>query len=424
MIKLQMFFKVSEVKSADFERMYADVYVPAMRKQKGYIGSELLRVFPKDISTEISAAPMDYKYQMEIAFETEDLRRRWVDSPEHKAAWPKAEALAEGYEWHGYDLAGLDQAVPFQSQFGIPDAEAKIKSVQSSEPVKLDVWNSRVKNLIASTAKLELLAKGFQFLEGPVWDNTRGCVFFSDVPGNTMYRYTMDGRVSVYRKPSNNSNGNIFDKQGRLITCEHHNRRVVREVGDDLEVIAGTYKGKKINSPNDVIMAKDGSFLFTDPAYGLQPGLGGPAKAELDFKGVYRVPPEGGEPILIADDFDAPNGIVLSPDETKLFVVDSGKKHIRVFDVAPGWIITGGKVFVDVKDESNEIPDGMKIDVNGNIFCTGPKGIWIINNRARLLGRIQLPEVAANLNWGGPGRDTLFITASTGLYRLTTLTRG
>jgi gluconolactonase len=156
----------------------------------------------------------------------------------------------------------------------------------------------------------------------------------------------------------------------------------------------------------------------------LQPGLGGPAKAELDFKGVYRIPPEGGEPVLIADDFDAPNGIVFSPDEKKLFFVDSGKKHIRVFDVAPGWKITGGKVFIDVKDEGNEIPDGMKIDVDGNIFCTGPKGIWVINNRARLLGRIQLPEVAANLNWGGPGRDLLYITASTGLYRLSTLTRG
>ncbi|NMD03200.1 MAG: hypothetical protein GYA71_08010 [Bacteroidales bacterium] len=424
MIKLQMFFKVSEGKSEDFERMYSEVYVPAMRKQKGYLGSELLRVFPEDISKEISAAPMDYKYQMEIAFETEDLRRRWVDSPEHKAAWPAAEALASGYEWHGYDVAGLDQAVPFQSQFGIADAEARIKAVQSSEPVKLDIWNSRLKTLISPNATLDCLAKGFQFLEGPVWDNTRGCLFFSDVPGNTKYRYTLDGRVSVYRKPSDNSNGHILDKQGRLVACEHHTRRLTREAGDDLEIIASTYKGKKLNSPNDVIMARDGSFLFTDPAYGLQPGLGGPAKAELDFKGVYRVPPEGGEPILIADDFDAPNGIVLSPDEKRLFVVDSGKKHIRVFDIAPGWKITGGKVFVEVKDDSNEIPDGMKIDVNGNIFTTGPKGIWIINNKARLLGRINLPEVAANLNWGGPDRNILYITASTGLYRITTLTKG
>ena len=426
MIKLQMFFNVSEVKSTDFERMYANVYVPAMRKQQGYIGSELLRLFPEDVAAEISAAPSEYKYQMEITFESEAARRKWVASREHvEDAWPAAEALADSYEWRGYDLAGLDQAVPYKSQFGVINAEQMININKSSEPVKLDLWNSRLmRRLISPDAKLECLAKGFQFLEGPVWDNSKGCLFFSDVPGNTMYRYTLDGRVSVYRKPSNNSNGNILDKEGRLVTCEHHTRRITREIGDDLEVVASTYKGKKLNSPNDVIMASDGSLFFSDPAYGLQPGLGGPATAELDFKGVYRIPPEGGEPVLIADDFDAPNGIVLSPDEKKLFVVDSGKKHIRVFDVAPGWKITGGKVFIDVKDEGNEIPDGMKIDVDGNIFCTGPKGIWVINNRARLLGRIQLPEVAANLNWGGPGRDLLYITASTGLYRLSTLTRG
>ena len=423
MIKLQMFFKVSEGKSEDFERMYSEVYVAALRKQKGYLGSELLRVFPPNVSKEIGAAPMEYKYQMELAFETEDLRRRWTRTPEHDEAWNAAMALSTGYEWIGYDVAGLDQAVPYQTQFGIADAEARIKSVQSSEPVKLDVWNSRVRNLISPNATLDCLAKGFQFLEGPVWDNTRGCLFFR-CSGNTKYRYTLDGRVSVYRKPSDNSNGHILDKQGRLVACEHHTRRITREVGDDIEVIASTYKGKRLNSPNDVIMASDGSFLFTDPAYGLQPGLGGPAKAELEFKGVYRVPPQGGEPILIADDFDAPNGLVLSPDEKKLYVIDSGKKHIRVFDVAPGWIITGGKVFVEVKDDSNEIPDGMKIDVDGNIFTTGPKGIWIINNRGRLLGRINLPEVAANLNWGGPDRNILYITASTGLYRITTLTKG
>ncbi|HQB37259.1 MAG TPA: hypothetical protein PLI41_06920, partial [Bacteroidales bacterium] len=145
MIKLQMFFKVSEGKSEDFERMYSEVYVAALRKQKGYLGSELLRVFPPNVSKEIGAAPMEYKYQMELAFETEDLRRRWTRTPEHDEAWNAAMALSTGYEWIGYDVAGLDQAVPYQTQFGIADAEARIKSVQSSEPVKLDVWNSRVR---------------------------------------------------------------------------------------------------------------------------------------------------------------------------------------------------------------------------------------------------------------------------------------
>ena len=239
-----------------------------------------------------------------------------------------------------------------------------------------------------------------------------------------MYRYTNDGKVSVYRKPSNNSNAITFDKEGRLIACEHHTRRLTRERGDDLDIIASTYKGKKLNSPNDTIVANDGSIIFSDPAYGLLPGLGGPAEAELAFKGVYRIPPRGGEPELIADDFEAPNGVVLSPDESKLYVIDSIRKHIRVFNVGSGWKVTGGDVFIEIKDESNEIPDGMKIDVNGNFFCTGPKGIWIFTNKAKLLGRILLPEVAANLGWGGPDRDTLYITASTGLYRLRTLTGG
>lgn len=425
MMKLQMFFQVTSEKIEAFEKMYKDTYVPALRKQEGYIESMLLRIFPPDISREISAAATDFNYEIELIFDTEEHRRKWVQSPDHIKAWPVATSLVKSYQWNGYDITGFDQAIEL-AQVKEPVAQDKnaIVLTQSSQEIKLDVWDNKVKTLIPPVAKLECLAKGFQFTEGPVWDNTRGCLFFSDIPGNTMYRYTLDGNVSVYRKPSDNSNGNTLDKQGRLITCQHHMRRVVREKGQELEVIASTYKGKKLNSPNDVIVARDGSIIFSDPAYGLQPGLGGPAQAELDFKGVYRVPPQGGEPILLASDFDAPNGIVISPDGTKLFVIDSIKKHIRVFEIGAGWKLSGGKVFVEVKDESNEIPDGMKIDVNGNIFSTGPKGIWIISPKAKLLGRIQLPEVAANLNWGGKNRDILYITGSTGLYRLSTLTRG
>lgn len=425
MIKLQMFFKVSSEKNEAFEQMYKDNYVPALRKQEGYVGSMLLRLFPQEVAKEISAAATDYNYQMELIFDTEAQRRKWVDSPEHKIAWPIASSIANSYEWRGYDVVSSDQAaVPLLMQNAKSQSEQGINMAYSSQEIKLDIWDEKVKQLVSPTARLELLAKGFQFIEGPVWDNIRGCVFFSDIPGNTMYRYTLDGKVGVYRKPSNYSNGSTFDRGGRLLSCEHHTRRLVRERGEKLETIVDSYKGKKLNSPNDLIVAGDGSILFTDPAYGLQEGLGGPAKAELDFKGLYRVPPAGGEAILLASDFEAPNGLVLSPDESKLYVVDSLRKHIRLFNIGAGWKISGGKVFFEVKDEGDEIPDGMKIDVDGNFFCTGPKGIWIFSRKGKQLGRIHLPEVAANLNWGGYNRDTLYVTASTGLYRLSTLTKG
>ncbi len=295
---------------------------------------------------------------------------------------------------------------------------------QSMQKIRMDIWDEQVNNLVSPESSLELLANGFQFTEGPVWDEARGCLFFSDIPANTNYCYTPNGKVNIFRKPSNFSNGMILDSEGRLIACEHHTRRVTRERGDQVDIIADSYKGKRLNSPNDVIVASDGSILFSDPAYGLLDGLGGPATAELAFRGVFRVPPGGGETILLASDFETPNGLALSPDESRLYIVDSIPKHVRVFDIGPEWKLSVGKVFIQMKEEGNEIPDGMKLDINGNIFCTGPGGIWIYSDKAKLLGRIQMPEVAANLNWGGKKRDTLYITASTGLYRVNTLTNG
>jgi gluconolactonase len=295
---------------------------------------------------------------------------------------------------------------------------------QQTENIRLDIFDDEVQRLISPEAKLELLADGFIFTEGPLWDNARGSLFFSDIPANTMYRYSPEKGVSVYRKPSNFSNGMTLDREGRLISCEHHTRRVTRERNGHIEVVADSYKGAKFNSPNDVIVAGDGSILFSDPAYGLLEGLGGPAEAELDFRGVFRVAPEGGDPEMLVNDFEAPNGLAFSPDQSKLYIVDSTPKHVRIYNISDDWKLTGGEIIIQMEKEGDEIPDGMKIDVKGNIFCTGPGGIWIYSDKADLLGHIQLPQVAANLNWGGMKRDSLYITASTGLYRIKTLTHG
>jgi len=189
-------------------------------------------------------------------------------------------------------------------------------------------------------------------------------------------------------------------------------------------VIVDMYKGKRFNSPNDVIETKDGSLIFSDPPYGLMEGLGGPAEAELSFSGVYCVPAGSTEAILLVDDFKTPNGLALSTDEKILYVDDTEHGHIRCFDVGEDWTLTSGTVFAEFNSKEEDGPDGLKLDVLGNIFCTGPGGIWIISPDGILLGRILTPEIAANLNWGGKDLSTLFITASTSLFALQCITHG
>ncbi|MDX9948082.1 MAG: SMP-30/gluconolactonase/LRE family protein [Bacteroidales bacterium] len=299
-----------------------------------------------------------------------------------------------------------------------------MEMTMENEQIKLDVWDDRVRRLISPASRLEKPAEGFRFTEGPVWNETRGCLYFSDIPANTSYCFKPGEGTVIFRKPSNFSNGMTYDRKGRLLACEHHTRRVTREEGGVITTVADRFEGKRLNSPNDVIGTPDGSVLFTDPLYGLQEGLGGPAEEELDFCGVYRVPPYGGEPLLLVSDFEAPNGLALSNDGSKLYVIDSVRKHIRVFAVGTGWKLSGGDAFIEMPLETDGIPGGMKLDRNGNIFCTGPGGIWIYDAAGRLLGRIGMPEVATNLTWGGKNLDELYITASTGLYRINTLTRG
>lgn len=290
--------------------------------------------------------------------------------------------------------------------------------------MSVDIWDPAMMQLVSPAAELKKLAGGFKFTEGPAWNEDEACLYFSDIPADTIYRYHDHAGLDVYRHPSHYANGLAFDAQGNLLACEHQTRRVTRATETDITVIVERYEGKRLNSPNDITVTADGSILFTDPLYGLREGFGGPGEQELGFQGVYRVPPNTFEPILMADDFEAPNGLALSIDETCLYVNDTVRKHIRKFDIGEAWEITGGDVLVELKGEGEGKPDGMKIDAEGNLFCTGPRGIWVCSKRGEVFGRIRTPEKASNLVWGDAHYQTLFITASTSVYATSTLVPG
>jgi gluconolactonase len=285
--------------------------------------------------------------------------------------------------------------------------------------MSVELYETELRALVDLSTEPEKLADGFLFTEGPVWDPNRKILIFSDIPANTKYRWSAEGGVQVYRTPSHFSNGHTIDAAGRIIACEHQTRRVTREGLEEIEVLADRYRGKRFNSPNDVIVALDGSVIFTDPTYGLKKAdEGGPHDAELDFRGVYRIPPGGGEPTLLADDFTQPNGLALSPDARRLYIGDSGAVHIRAFDVAEDWRLSGGEVFINMQRGEPGATDGMKMDERGNLWSTGQGGIWIIAPSGASLGRVLWPEVTANCNWGDDDRRTLYVTATHGLYRI------
>ncbi|MGH2461566.1 MAG: SMP-30/gluconolactonase/LRE family protein [Chloroflexota bacterium] len=265
---------------------------------------------------------------------------------------------------------------------------------------------------------LDRLAGGFGFVEGPVWRGTD--LVFSDIPNSRTIRYqpaVTGPEIATFRHPSGNANGLTLDHQGRLLACEHSGRRVSRvDLDGKAETVVDNYEGKRLNSPNDVVVRSDGSIFFTDPPYGLPHLTEG---KELPFNGVYRVD-VAGQLHLLADDFERPNGLALSPDEQTLYVDDSARYHIRAFDVAPDGSLSRGRVWAELKSgpEDRGVPDGMKVDQQGNVYCTGPAGIWIFDPNGRFLGRVVTPEIPANLAWGDADWRTLYITAQTSLYRL------
>ena len=277
-------------------------------------------------------------------------------------------------------------------------------------------------------AAIERIATGFRWAEGPVWFGDHGCLIFSDIPNNRMMRWQeSDGHLSVFRTPSHYTNGNTRDRQGRLISCEHDSRRLTRtELDGSVTVLIDRFHGKRLNAPNDVVVARDGSVWFTDPGYGIDgPYEGHAAEAELPCN-VYRLDPATGAAAVVADDFVRPNGIGFSPDESKLYVVDSGishggPAHIRVFDV-DGAVLRNGRVFAD--DFRPGMTDGLRCDVDGNVWCSmgwgdpSEDGVRCYAPDGDSIGKIHLPEGCANVCFGGRKKDRLFMCASTSVYAL------
>ncbi len=288
-----------------------------------------------------------------------------------------------------------------------------------------EIFDDKAEELVSPDARLEHLASGFSWAEGPVWNFESGYLTFSDVIGNEMYRYDDSGGVQAYRSPSNHSNGQTIDTAGNLIACEHQTRRITRETADGTETLVDGYDGKMFNSPNDVVAARDGSLIFTDPAYGLDKvEEGGGGEREMPFQGVYRLLSGSHEAELLVDDFVGPNGLALSPNEDILYVADTERSHIRSFQIGAGWELSDGEVLAEIPSEGDEVPDGMKVDVQGNIYCTGKGGVWILSPEGDTLAHILVPETAANLAWGDEDARTMYITANSGLYRIRCLKTG
>ena len=314
---------------------------------------------------------------------------------------------------------------------GATDSEAVPEAMEDHGAGVVVNLDPALDGIVPADYKIEKLADGFMFTEGPLWiGGDAPHLLFSDVRGNAIHKWTAStGVVSDFRKPVFKgafeegrfvgSNGLTHDPEGRLVICEHGNRHVLRIEKDGAEtVIADQYEGKKLNSPNDIVYKSDGWAYFTDPPYGFAGQDDDPAK-ELKFNGIFRLSPDG-KLELLNDQQTRPNGIAFSPDEKTLYVANSDPDHKvwMAYTVQDDGTLNGGRVFADVTSETAEgLPDGLKLDKQGNLYLTGPGGVWIYTPDGKHLGAIQPAEVPANVAWGDDGK-TLYMTARTGLYRI------
>jgi gluconolactonase len=287
-------------------------------------------------------------------------------------------------------------------------------------------YDKRFTWLINGTCQKELLFDGARWSEGPVWFRDGNFLLWSDIPNNRMLRWSPDALggsgVSVFRANSDYSNGNTRDREGRLVTCEHGARRVTRTEPDgSITVIADSYRGKRLNSPNDAVVKSDGTIWFTDPNYGIMSDYEG-HKADMEQDGcfVFRFDPGSGDLKVVVDDFDKPNGLAFSPDESTLYIADSAcahepekPRHIRAFTVRDDGTLTGGEPRFVLKQG---FPDGMRVDTEGNVWTSAGPGIDCFASSGDLLGRINFPQNVSNLVFGGPKRNRLFVTCTHELY--------
>ena len=292
-----------------------------------------------------------------------------------------------------------------------------------------DAINPIFSTYVLGNAPLKQIATGFDWVEGPVWMGDWNCLLFSDIPNNRILRWIPGddishgpGRgLSVFREPANYSNGHTRDRQGRLISCEHGSRSVTRtEYDGSITTLASQYQGKRLNSPNDVVVKSDGTIWFTDPHYGIMSNYEGYASEQELPCHVYKLNPESGELTVMISDFDCPNGLAFNSDETKLYVSETGKifdesaqRHIRQFDLSADGELSGGEVFHEI---SPGLSDGFRLDTDDNLWSSAGDGVHCISPEGELLGKIITPELVSNVCFGGRSKHQLFITATTSVY--------
>ncbi len=276
-------------------------------------------------------------------------------------------------------------------------------------------------------APVKQIASGFDWVEGPVWFGDAGCLLFSDIPNNRILRWTPGVGISTYRQPSNYANGHTRDREGRLLSCEHGARRVTRTEHDgSITVVADSFEGRPLNSPNDVVVAADGTIWFSDPHYGILTDYEGYRGEQENPCVVYRVDPATREIRVAVDDMNCPNGLVFSPDEQLLYVADTGRmfsddpQHIRVYDMVDG-MPRNGRVFHRIEPGC---ADGMRVDTDGNLWSSAKDGVHCIAPDGRLLGKVLVPELVSNICFGGRAKHEMYITATTSIYRVTLVRTG
>jgi gluconolactonase len=285
--------------------------------------------------------------------------------------------------------------------------------------MNVEVRDARFAAVVGRDVTFDKIAGDCLFTEGPLWHPRERYLLWSDMPDDHLRRWSAKDGVTTFRKPCNKSNGLTWDREGRLLACEHASSRVTRTERDGrITPIASHYQGKELNSPNDIVCAANGDIYFTDPPYGRVEYYGVPRAQELSFQGVYRVGSDPRSPDLLVDDFDKPNGLCFSLDARRMFINDTGRQHIRVFHVTADGKLKGGAVWAETKGEGQGAPDGMKLDSAGNIYCCGPGGIHVFAPDAASLGVIKMPEYTANMAWGDDDFKSLYITAATSVYRI------
>ena len=291
-----------------------------------------------------------------------------------------------------------------------------------------EVHDPAFSRFVLGNAPVKRLATGFDWVEGPVWFGDHDCLLFSDIPNNRILRWSERDGITTFRAPSNYANGHTRDRQGRLISCEHGTRRVTRTEHDGtITVIADSFGGKPLNSPNDVVVKSDGTIWFSDPHYGIMSNYEGFAAPSENPLVVYRADPETGALDVMVDDMKAPNGLAFSPDESLLYVADTGRmfsddpQHIRVYDCAPDGSLSNGRHFHTI---APGCADGFRVDSDGNLWSSAADGVHCIAPDGRLLGKILVPELVSNVCFGGRAKHQLYITATTSLYRITLVRSG